>query len=84
MDTLGNVVQELDYKHFQNLKLDMGGMNLVIHAIVVVTIGLVTSRLLLLFTCCHIVILVINCKIKMNCKLAFKSITLLQMKFALC
>ena len=29
---------------FQNLKLDLGGMNLVIHAIVVVTIGVVTSR----------------------------------------
>ena len=50
----------------------MGGVNLVIHAIVVVTIGLVTSRMLLLSTCCYHVILVINCKIKMNCKLAFK------------
>ena len=58
----------------------MGGMNLVIHAIVVVTIGLVTSRMLLSSTCCYYVILVINCKIKMNCKLAFKSITLLQLK----
>ena len=50
----------------------MGGMNLVIHAIVVVTIGLVTSRMLLSFVyyyyvnTCHI------CKIKMNCKLALK------------
>ena len=43
MDTLGKVVQELDY-NLLNLKLDMGGMNLVIHAIVVVTIGVVISR----------------------------------------
>ena len=49
MDTLGKVVQELDYKHFQILKLDMGGMNLVVHAIVVVTIGVVTSRLSLCY-----------------------------------
>ena len=59
MDTLGKVVQELDYKHFQNLKLDMGGMNLVVHAIVVVTIGLVTSRMLLphlLLPCCHLLV----------------------------
>ena len=55
-------------------------MNLVIHAIVVVTIGLVTSRLLLSCTCCILLLLVINCKIKLNCKLAFKSITLLQLK----
>ena len=46
MDTLGEVFQELDFNLcFKNLKLDMGGMNLVIHAIVVVTMGLVTSRI---------------------------------------
>ena len=33
----------------------MGGMNLVIHAIVVVTIGLVTSRMLLSYTCYYVV-----------------------------
>ena len=49
MDTLGKVVQELDYKHFQNLKLDMGGMNMVVHAIVVVTIGVVTSRTVVVY-----------------------------------
>ena len=73
----------------------MGGMNLVIHAIVVVTIGLVTSRMLLSYTCyyccyllssgyqlsnCYQLSLVVNFKIKMNCKLAFKCITLLQLK----
>ena len=52
-----------------------------IHAIVVVTIGLVTSRLLLSSIYCYIVgYLLLIAKIKMNCKLAFKSITLLQMK----
>ena len=35
----------------------MGGMNLVIHAIVVVTIGLVTSRMLL----SYLLYLVVNC-----------------------
>ena len=59
----------------------MGGMNLVVHAIVVVIIGVVTSRTVVVIpvvSCyvntCHI------CKIKMNCKLAFKCITLLQLK----
>ena len=73
MDTLGKVVQELDYKHFQNLKLDTGGMNLVVHAIVVVTWvshfqDVVVSPVTILLS------LVVNCKIKMNCKLAFKGI----------
>ena len=62
----------------------MGGVNLVVHAIVVVTIGLVTSRMLLSSTCCYYVLFVINCKIKTNCKLAFKCTTLLQIKNALC
>ena len=62
----------------------MGGMNLVIHAIVVVTIGLVTSRMLSSYTCCYYVILVANCKIKMNCKLALECIILLQINVALC
>ena len=60
----------------------MGGMNLVIHAIVVVTIGLVTSRIVVVIYL--LLLLVINCKIKMNCKLAFKCTTVLQIKFALC
>ena len=60
MDMLGKVVQELDY-NLLKLKLDVGGMNLVVHAIVVVTIGLVTSRivvvtylLLLLLSNCYL------------------------------
>ena len=58
----------------------MGGMNLVVHAIVVVTIGVVTSRTVVVIPvvpCCHLLLIA---KIKMNCKLAFKSITLLQLK----
>ena len=75
MDTLGLPFQELDYNLLKNLKLDTGGMNLVIHAIVVVTIGLVTSRTVVV-TCLLLLLLslVVNCKIKTNCKLAFKGI----------
>ena len=63
----------------------MGGMNLVIHAIVVVTIGVVTSRTVVSYLLYLVMsLLVINCKIKMNCKLAFKCITLSQIKLALC
>ena len=81
MDTLGYFTQELVLQHFKNLKLDMGGMNLVAHAIVVVTIGLVTSRTVVVIAPVVVMLLlVINCKIKMNCKLAFKCITLLQIK----
>ena len=58
----------------------MGGMNLVIHAIVVVTIGVVTSRTVVVIPVVIMSLLVITCKIKMNCKLAFKYITLLQKK----
>ena len=53
-----------------------------IHAIIVVTIGLVISRIVVVIYLLSL--LVINCKIKMNCKLAFKCITLLQIKLALC
>ena len=49
---LGKVVQELDY-NLLKLKLDVGWYEWVIHAIVVVTIGLVTSRLLLSSTYCY-------------------------------
>ena len=58
----------------------MGGVNLVIHAIVVVTIGVVTSRTVVVIPVVILLLLVISCKRKMNCKLAFKSITLLQLK----
>ena len=47
-------------KKKKNLKLDMGGMNLVIHAIVVVTIGLVTSRTVVVIPvvyCCHLLLI---------------------------
>ena len=58
---------------FQNLKLDTGGMNLVIHAIVVVTWvshfqDVVVSPVVTMLS------LVVNCKIKTYCKLAFKVI----------
>ena len=46
MDKLGYFPQELDY-NLLKLKLDVGWYERVVHAIVVVTIGLVTSRLLL-------------------------------------
>ena len=61
MDTLGYFTQELDYNLLKNLKLDMGGVNLVVHAIVVVTIGVVTSRTVvvsyLLSYCCLLLLL---------------------------
>ena len=44
----------------KNLKLHMGGMNLVIHAIVVLTIGLVTSRTVVVIpvvSCCHLLLI---------------------------
>ena len=57
----------------------MGGMNSVIHAIVVVTMGLVTSRSVVVLPVVvspvvTMLLLVVNCKRKMNCKLAFKRI----------
>ncbi len=56
-----------------------------IHAIVVVTIGLVTSRIVVVIL--SIVIIVVNCYLNNKnrfANIAFKCITLLQIKLALC
>ena len=50
----------------------MVGMNLVVHAIVVVTIGVVTSRAVVVFTCCIMLSLVINCKNKNELQTCFQ------------
>ena len=56
MDTLGYFTQELVLQHFKNLKLDMGGMNLVVHAMLWWLLGSHLQDVIYVYKCCLAII----------------------------